>query len=193
MMSANNSNADEPIPNVVITPKDRSRDFLPTPLTPSQVVDADVYAAWKKHIIVGFEQNNEMFKKVLDAFIRPYWLTVNMYRVLFAVGILGFVAAVVLGVTQGFQFAAIFGGLSVAAFLTFFVSQPLRALERNLHFITWLGVIYNTYWTRLMYANDNATIQKDLDEITKTTIAELEQVIDKHTELSGKAIEVPKL
>ena len=47
--------------------------------------------------------------------------------------------------------AIAFGGLSVGSFLLFFIRQPLQALEENLEFITWLGVAFNTYWTRLMY------------------------------------------
>jgi hypothetical protein len=171
---------------------DRGQDFLAIPTPPSGEVDPEVYKAWKQHIINGFQQNNEMFKKVLDAFMRPYWLTVNMYRILFAVGIAGFVVAVILGVFRGPEFALVFGGLSVTAFLAFFISQPLRALERNIHFITWLGVIYNTYWTRLMYANDKDRIQDDLDSIARTAVDEINQLIDKHANLAGKSEPPPQ-
>jgi len=165
---------------------------LPPPLPPIALLevpgerDPVVYAAWQKHIAKGFDQNSEMFRKVLDAFLRPYWLTVRMYQVLFAVGIIGIVAAVILGVWRGFEFAVLFGGLSIAAFLAFFVSQPLRSLEQNLHFITWLGVVYNTYWTRLMYANDPATVQTDLEAIKQNTIKDLTALIDKQAELAAK-------
>jgi hypothetical protein len=91
--------------------------FLAAIPKPTVEVDPEVYEAWKKHIVGGFEQNNEMFRKLLDAFMRPYWLTVSMYRVMFLIGVLGFVAAAVLGVERGIGFAVLFGGLSVASFL----------------------------------------------------------------------------
>jgi hypothetical protein len=68
----------------------------------------------------------------------------------------------------------------VVAFLAFFIAQPLRALEENLLFITWLGIIYNTYWTRLMYTSNLNTAQQDLETLTKTTIAQLEELVKKH-------------
>jgi hypothetical protein len=52
--------------------------------------------------------------------------------------------------------------------------------------IIWLGLIYNTYWTRLMYANDPTNIQDELEKIITTTIAEMEKLADKQAELSGK-------
>jgi hypothetical protein len=149
-------------------------------------VDAKVHAAWVDHQVTGFAQNKLMFQKVLSAFMWPYWITVVMYGVLFVVGIAGFVVAVILGQSKGLEFALAFGGLSVVAFLTFFIRQPLTALEDNLQFITWLGIIYNTYWTRLMYANNEATVQKDLVDITNTTLQEMDQLVDKHAAMASK-------
>src|SRR5712692_9374207 len=134
-MSADDPKTDEAIAHAtVIQPGDREQPFLPPVAKPSRV-DPEVYEAWRKHIVNGFHQNNEMFKKLLDAFMRPYWLTVWMYRALFLIGVAGFIAAVVLGVWGGLGFATLFGGLSVVMFLSFFISQPLRALEQNLEFI----------------------------------------------------------
>jgi hypothetical protein len=78
------------------------------------------------------------------------------------------------------------GGLSVAAFLGYFISRPLRSLEENLEFITWLGMIYSTYWTRVVAANNPGTTQQDLQAATNDAIAALERMIDKHAEMSGK-------
>ena len=163
---------------------------LPMPGEPNKP-DPVVLAAWQKHISTGFEQNSQMFKEVLQAFMRPYWMTVWMYRAMFIVGILGFVVAAVLGVWRGVEFALVFGGLSVFAFLTYFVSRPLRSLEQNITFITWLGIIYNIYWTRLMYLNNTTTVQADLEDATGNAITELNQLLDKHEELSGKLPNLP--
>lgn len=146
-------------------------------------IDPDIYAAWKAHILSGFEQNRALFDQVLDAFMRPYWLTVTLYRVLFVVGVLGFIAAAVLGLWRGVEYALVFGGLSTAAFLAFFISRPLQALERNLVVITRLGIIYNTYWTRLMYANDEAAIQKDLADSAAQALKELDRLMARQASL----------
>jgi hypothetical protein len=158
---------------------------LPPPTAPEHV-DSEIFAAWKEHMIQGYQHNSQMFSGLLNAFMRPYWQTVWMYRLMFFVGILGFVLAAALGATLGIEFGALFGGLTVAAFLAFFVSRPLQSLEQNIILITWLGLIYNTYWTRLMYANDPANIQAELEKIIATTIEQLQQLTEKQAELSGK-------
>ena len=110
-----------------------------------------------------------------------------MYRILFAVGVLSLAAAVGLSVlTQKETFALIFGGLGAVAFLSYFISRPLVSLEQNLKFITWLGMVYNTYWTRLVYAMDASTVQADLEDLTQDAIAQVEHLLDKHAEMSGK-------
>ncbi len=74
----------------------------------------------------------------------------------------------------------------VVAFLTFFLSRPLQALEENLQFITWLGIVYNTYWTRLANAQDPQTFQADLAQTTEAAVTQLKQLVDTHGERSGK-------
>ena len=71
--------------------------------------------------------------------------------------------------------------------LSLLFHQPAAsALEQNLQFITWLGVVYNTYWTRLASMMDQATVQKDLQEATRDATSEIEKIIAKHAEVSGK-------
>ena len=149
-------------------------------------IDAELYQAWKQHMIQGFEQNSKVFSNVLEAFMRPYWLTVWMYRLMFFVGICGFILAIVMSVWKGLEIGALFGGLTVVSFLAYFIGRPLQSLEQNIILITWLGVLYNTYWSRLMQTSDPGTVQKDLDKITKDTIDGLVKLADKHAELSGK-------
>ncbi len=163
-------------------PVDPGLNFLPMPTVnlPGTEGDPVLYEAWRNHMTTGFKQNNLMFKSILNAFMRPYNITVAMYVVMFLVGIGGFVAAVAMAASSQLPFAALFGGMSVVSFLTFFVSRPLRSLEKNLLFITWLGVIYNTYWTRLMYANDQKTVNRDLEAISKSTISHINDLVDKH-------------
>jgi len=154
-------------------------------------MDPELYAAWREHIRDGFQRNNEMFSRVLNAFMTPYYTTVWMYRILFGVGVVSFLVAAGLSVWTGeLTFSLVFGGLSVFAFVSYFISNPLRSLEENLEFITWLGLVYNTYWSRLAYMLDETTVQKDLAKATRDATNEIVRIIDKHAEMSGKR---PKL
>jgi hypothetical protein len=149
--------------------------------------DPKLLAYWREHIKAGYEHNDEMFRRILKAFLGPYRTTVWMNIIIFAVGVLSFVSAVTFSIwSREALYAIAFGGLGVAAFLGYFISRPLRSLEENLEFITWLGIIYNTYWTRLVAANDPETMQQDLQEATDDAIAALEKLIAKHGEMSGR-------
>ncbi|MFH1009035.1 MAG: hypothetical protein V1800_16295 [Candidatus Latescibacterota bacterium] len=163
--------------------------FLPPPTVPEGLakMDPELYKSWREHIIAGFKHNEEMFRQVLEAFMKPYHSTVTMYRVLFGIGVFSFlVAAGMSAWTKESSFGLIFGGLGIVAFVSYFVSRPLQALEENLQFITWLGVVYNTYWTRIAYMMDQTTVQKDLQEATRDATNEIEKIIAKHAEVSGK-------
>lgn len=151
--------------------------------------------AWAEYMENGFKNAEQMFKQTLKAYMRPYYVTIAMYIVLFIVGIGLFVTAAILALQTDKSVAAIaFGGLSVATFLLFFIRHPLQALEENLEFITWLGVAFNTYWARLMYMQDKETIQVDLkaaaDDYGKTIVT----LIDKHGAMRAKrpGIESPE-
>ncbi len=157
--------------------------WLPVPPNDPDLRSGDpaLYAAWREHIIQGFKNNQEMFDRILKSFMVPYNATVRMYRMMFFVGLASFVVAIGLSVwTRDAMFALVFGGLSVASFVTFFVSRPLRSLEENLNYITWLGVIYNSYWARIVYALNKETIQADLKAITDDFVVQIERLIERN-------------
>jgi hypothetical protein len=160
---------------------------LPLPPTSAGAVPPELKAAWTQYMVGGFKQNAQMFQRTLEAFMKPYRLTVWLYAILFAVGIALFVVAAVAGLGKGDSVVAIaFAGLSVATFLAFFLRQPLHALEENLEFITWLGVAFNTYWTRLMYMSDPKSAQAELKDAEDDFRASVEKLITRHAELRGK-------
>ena len=159
----------------------------PKPGVPLAEADPQLYAAWRRHIESGFKNNEIMFQRILDAFINPYWTTVWMYRILFGVGIAAFVVAALLALFQEDSTVStlIFGGLSVAAFLGYFISRPLQALEENLQFITWLGIIYNSYWTTLVQSQDPDTYTEVVKQATDEAITRIQALSDKHAQRSG--------
>lgn len=158
----------------------------PKPGVPLAEADPQLYAAWREHIEHSFRNNETMFRRVLEAFMNPYWTTVWMYRILFGVGVTAFIVAAAVALIQNNVVTTlIFGGLSVAAFLGYFISRPLQALEENLQFITWLGIIYNSYWTTLTQAQNPATYLDDVKQATDDAIARIKELMDKHTARSG--------
>jgi hypothetical protein len=143
--------------------------------------------AWVEYMVNGFKHNEVMFKRTLDAFMKPYYLTIGMYVALFAVGIGLFVVAAFLAWSDPQSYTALaFAGLGAGAFVLFFIRQPLQALEENLEFITWLGVAFNTYWTRLMYMMDQRTVQADLKAAEEDYVRTVERLINKHAKLRAQ-------
>lgn len=166
---------------------------LPLPRIPatSDNVPEELRRAWTQHMINGFKQNQQMFESTLAAFMKPYRLTVIFYSAMFLVGIGLFVTAAIIGLNKGDRVVALgFAGLSVGALLTFFIQQPLRALEENLECVTWLGVAFNTYWSRLMYATEADRIQSDLKAAEDDFRASVAKLISTHNELRNKRPEV---
>ena len=74
----------------------------------------------------------------------------------------------------------------MATFLTFFIRQPMRALEENLQFITWLGIIYNSSWSRLLYIENTSTVQAELEDATQDAIDQIDRMLLRNAEFAGK-------
>lgn len=173
----------------LVLPGEQNIAKLPLPIDPTNngSVPLELRAAWTQSMINGFRQNEQMFQNTLNAFLNPYRLTVWLYGGLFAVGLGLFILAAIFGLQRGESVTAmVFAGLSVTTFIGVFVRQPLQALEENLEFITWLGVAFNTYWTRLMYMQDPKTVQTELKAAEDDFRASIESLIAKHAELRGK-------
>ena len=149
--------------------------------------DPELYAAWKTHVENGFANNQRMFQQVLEGFMNPYWTTVWMYRILFGLGVASFLVAMGLSAFANKEgYTLVFGGISAVTLLAFFFNRPLQALEENLQFITWLGLIYNSYWTRLLYLDSQPDVQESLQDATDDAIQRIKELMVVHAESSGK-------
>lgn len=152
-----------------------------------QALRRKILEAWSAHMEEGLQNNALMFRQLLKAFMRPYYMTMIMYILLFIIGIALFLIAAWLSTRDKAERVTwLFGGLGVLTFLAFFISRPLAALEENLQLITRLGVIYNSYWTRLLYMQDSSTIQAELEDATNDTILELDKLTNKSVEVAEK-------
>lgn len=156
------------------------------------VRDPELYAAWKTHIANGFANNEVMFQQLLNGFMNPYWTTVWMYRILFGLGVASFLMAAILSAFANKEgYTLIFGGLSALSLLAYFFNRPLQALEENLQFITWLGLIYNSYWTRLVYLDSQPDVQEGIKEATDDAIERIKELLEIHAARSSQRVKFP--
>jgi len=149
--------------------------------------------AWHDSFTDCFEANRKMFKTILKGFMKPFWLSIGMNVAVFVVGIISFSTAMVLSLfTEQYLLGLIFAGIDAATFLTFFLSNPIKNLEKDMGFVAWLGLIYNTYWTRQYYATDPEHFQKDMQKITDDAVKSLRKLISTHNEVSKSRFLQPK-
>jgi len=159
--AASNSTVQPPVASTSTVPPMAVQTPLPSVPEGYRRENPELYEAWVEHIKSGYKNNDQIFQRVLDAFMRSHNSTVIMNWILFAVGIGFFVTSVILVLFQNSPGpAALFGGLSVGAFLTYFLTRPTQAVEENLQYVTWLGIIYNSYWTRLAWSFDEESAKK---------------------------------
>lgn len=184
-----------PLPSATPTPPPSAGVFPPPAALPLpapgergkslQESDPELYKAWSEHIAAGYRNNQTMFDRVLRAYMAPYYMTIVLYGILFTVGVGAFIAAVWSAYNgQQWGVTATFAGLSVVTLLSFFVRNPLKSLEQNLMFITWLGLIYNTYWSRLTNTFDSKDVHQELDDATNKTIASIKELLAAHRDYS---------
>jgi len=146
----------------------------------------ELYAAYVEHVKSGYRNNDAVFNRIMQAFMRGHYSSLIMNWLLFIIGIGFFVATGISAFSDAPVSATlVFGGLGTVTFISYFLTRPTQAVEENLHFIAWLGMIYNTYWTHLMWVVDQATAQEQLDEATREAIERLKELMDRHAQASG--------
>jgi hypothetical protein len=151
----------------------------------------DVLAGITLHILEGNTANfDEVGKYVRRSFQTTYWMNVA----LFTIGVVAFVGAVVKGFSADTAAqavpSAVFGGLSVASFVTAFIFRPVDSIERDSIYIAWLLSIVNTYWTRIAYFEELATIDRDLLSAEHDLVKQLSDLADRH---AANAEKYPRL
>jgi len=78
--------------------------------------------------------------------------------------------------------AGVVGGVAFMAILLFSLllyMRPLAALERNSVVTSYLTVVVNSYWTRLMYADDAEEVDVYLEDATAYTVEHLGSLLDR--------------
>ncbi|HEX6761405.1 MAG TPA: hypothetical protein VF094_01260 [Gaiellaceae bacterium] len=127
---------------------------------------------------------------------RSYRIVFVGYVAMMAFGVSAVVAAFVKGMeaTSLGEAAAAVGlaGLTVGIFIAFFVQRPSAALERNAIFMPWVSIVLTTFWTRLLYLDDPATLDAKLGHAAKEASDELSAIALRYAAIDGKELTVAK-
>ena len=127
---------------------------------------------------------------------RSYRVVFLGYVAMMVFGIVAVVAAFVKGMTAsslGEAAAAVgLAGLTVGIFVAFFVQRPSAALERNAIFMPWVSIVLTTFWTRLLYLDDEATLDAKLGHAAKEASDELSAIAMRYAVIDGKELAVAK-
>ena len=127
---------------------------------------------------------------------RSYRVVFVGYVAMMLFGVAAVVAAFVKGMTATSvgQAAAAIGlaGLTVGVFVAFFVQRPSAALERNAIFMPWVSIVLTTFWTRMLYLDDPATLDAKLGHAAREASDELSAVALRYAAIDGKELTVAK-
>lgn len=88
--------------------------------------------------------------------------------------------------------AAVLAGMTVGIFAAFFVQRPSAALERNAIYMPWVSVVLTTFWTRLLYIDDPATLDQKLSRAAKEASDELSTIAMRYAQIDSRELAVAK-
>ncbi len=127
---------------------------------------------------------------------RSYRVVIVAYVAMLVFGLAAVVAAFVRGLaaatTAQSVAAAALAGMTVGIFVAFFVQRPSAALERNAIFMPWVSVVLTTFWTRLLYLDDPATLDEKLGRAAKDASAELSTIAMRYAQIDSRELSVAK-
>jgi hypothetical protein len=127
---------------------------------------------------------------------RSYRAVFAAYVAMLVFGLAAVTAAFVKGLTAttvGEAVAAIgLAGMTVGIFVAFFVQRPSAALERNAIFMPWVSIVLTTFWTRLLYLDDPATLDAQLGRAAKEASDELSLIASRYATIDQHELAVAK-
>ena len=138
----------------------------------------------------------ETLARTTDYLRRSYRVVFIGYVAMMIFGVAAIVAAFVKGMTAatiGEAVASVgLAGLTVGIFVAFFVQRPSAALERNAIFMPWVSIVLTTFWTRLLYLDDPATLDAKLGHAAKEASDELSAIAMRYAVIDGRELAVAK-
>ncbi len=127
---------------------------------------------------------------------RSYRVVFVAYVAMLLFGLAAVAAAFARGLTAsttGESIAAVgLAGMTVGIFVAFFVQRPSAALERNAIFMPWVSIVLTTFWTRLLYLDDPATLDAHLGRAAKEASDELSAIAMRYASIDSHELSVAK-
>ncbi len=127
---------------------------------------------------------------------RSYRVVFVAYVAMLVFGLAAVVAAFTRGLTAATTSqsiaAAALAGMTVGIFVAFFVQRPSAALERNAIFMPWVSIVLTTFWTRLLYMEDAATIDAQLGKAAKEASDELSAIAMRYAMIDSRELSAAK-
>ena len=127
---------------------------------------------------------------------RSYRVVFVGYVAMLVFGLAAISAAFFRGITASTTAEAVaavgLSGLTVGVFVAFFVQRPSAALERNAIFMPWVSIVLTTFWTRLLYMDDPATIEVQLGKAAKDASDELSAIAARYAAIDSHELAVAK-
>ena len=138
----------------------------------------------------------ETLARTTDYLRRSYRVVFIGYVAMMIFGVAAIVAAFIKGLTAatiGEALASVgLAGLTVGIFIAFFVQRPSAALEQNAIFMPWVSIVLTTFWTRLLYLDDPATLDAKLGHAAKEASDELSAIAMRYAVIDGRELAVAK-
>lgn len=157
---------------------------MPEPLRPPPTDVAGGIEPFARAII---QSNQKEFLRAARgqrfAFATMKWL----FLVVFLIALGAMIAAIRIATDvpeTGYDWAhaGVVGGVALMAIVLFTLllyMRPLAALERNSVVQSFLTVVVNSYWTRLLYVKEAADIDVHLEDATAYTVEHLGGLLDR--------------
>ena len=80
--------------------------------------------------------------------------------------------------------------MAIILFALLLYMRPMATLERNSVVQSFLTVVVNSYWTRLLYLNETADIDVHLEDATAYTVEHLGALLDRQLLGASKYLDV---
>jgi hypothetical protein len=158
--------------------------------------DSDTTLELRELAAAVLHEDVQTLARTTDYLRRSYRVVFYGYVAMMVFGVGAIVAAFIKGLTANSvaEAAAAIGlaGLTVGIFVAFFVQRPSAALERNAIFMPWVSIVLTTFWTRLLYLDDPATLDAKLGHAAKEASDELSAIALRYAVIDGKELAVAK-
>ncbi len=136
-------------------------------------------------------QLRELAAAVLSEDVRTLARTTAYLRRSYRTVFVAYLAMLVFGLAAAVAAIGLCG-LTVGIFVAFFVQRPSAALQRNAIFMPWVSIVLTTFWTRMLYLDDPATLDAKLGKAAKDASDELSAIAMRYAVIDGKELTVAR-